>query len=85
MAFNFKVNCRTQAIDVDGTRLLQALSNALSDVEDQLEGTAAFSFTAALCGEITIRDGRVVDANLDAPRLLRMDAMPVIDLDPVRP
>jgi isoquinoline 1-oxidoreductase beta subunit len=49
-------------------------------VRDQTESSITFALTAALKGEITIRDGRVVQGNFDDQPLLRIDEMPVIEV-----
>jgi isoquinoline 1-oxidoreductase beta subunit len=49
-------------------------------VHAQNESAITFALTAALKGEITIRDGRVVQGNFDDPPLLRIDEMPAIEV-----
>jgi isoquinoline 1-oxidoreductase beta subunit len=48
-------------------------------VEAQLEGAIVFALTAALKGEITIRDGGVVEKNYDDYQLLTYSETPVIE------
>ena len=48
-------------------------------VEAQLEGSVAFALSALLHQQITIRDGRVVEANFDTYDVLRMAEMPVVE------
>lgn len=45
----------------------------------QMESGVVYGLTAALYGEITIADGRVVEGNFDSYQALRMDRMPVIE------
>ena len=49
-------------------------------VRDQTESAITFALTAALKGEITIRDGRVEQGNFDDQPLLRLDELPVIEV-----
>ncbi|MCU0620390.1 MAG: xanthine dehydrogenase family protein molybdopterin-binding subunit [Gemmatimonadales bacterium] len=46
----------------------------------QVEGGVAFGLTAALRGEITLAQGRVVQGNFHDYPLLRLDEMPVVDV-----
>ncbi|HLH91120.1 MAG TPA: xanthine dehydrogenase family protein molybdopterin-binding subunit [Xanthobacteraceae bacterium] len=48
-------------------------------VERQIESGVAFGLTAALYGEIGIKDGRVVQGNFDGYRMLRLAAMPKVE------
>jgi isoquinoline 1-oxidoreductase beta subunit len=48
-------------------------------VEMQTEGAVVFGLTAALYGEITIKDGRVEQSNFDNYRVLRMNEMPKVE------
>jgi isoquinoline 1-oxidoreductase subunit beta len=45
----------------------------------QVESAVVFGLTAALYGEITIENGRVVQGNFDSYPLLRMAEMPVVE------
>jgi isoquinoline 1-oxidoreductase beta subunit len=49
-------------------------------VEAQLQGATIFGITAALHGEITLKDGRVEQANFDTYRMLRIDEAPAIEV-----
>ncbi len=49
-------------------------------VEAQVQGGIIFGITAALWGEITIKDGRVEQGNFDSYRILRMNEAPPIDV-----
>ena len=49
-------------------------------VEAQMEGGIAFGLTAALKGEITLTNGRVLQSNLHDYPLLRIDEMPTIEV-----
>jgi Molybdopterin-binding domain of aldehyde dehydrogenase len=46
----------------------------------QVQGGIVFGITAALYGEITLRDGRVQQANFDTYQMLRMNEAPVIEI-----
>jgi isoquinoline 1-oxidoreductase beta subunit len=48
-------------------------------VRMQVESATVFALTAAMHGEITIRDGRVVQSNFDDYPMLRLAEMPNID------
>ncbi|MCK4577165.1 MAG: xanthine dehydrogenase family protein molybdopterin-binding subunit [Candidatus Marinimicrobia bacterium] len=48
-------------------------------VRAQLEGAVAVGLTAALFGEISIKDGRVEQSNFHDYKLITMDKMPVVD------
>ena len=45
-----------------------------------MQGGIVFGLSAALYGEITIERGRVQQSNFDGYRLLRMDAMPRVEV-----
>jgi isoquinoline 1-oxidoreductase subunit beta len=49
-------------------------------VRAQIEGAVIFGITAALYGEITLKDGRVEQANFDTYQILRMNEAPVIEV-----
>ncbi|VTZ24950.1 hypothetical protein MPC1_1890004 [Methylocella tundrae] len=46
----------------------------------QIEGGSIFGVTAALYGEITLRDGRVEQGNFDTYQLLRINVAPKIEV-----
>ena len=46
----------------------------------QMESGIVYGLTAALYGEITIRDGAVVQSNFHDYPMLRIDAMPTIEV-----
>jgi isoquinoline 1-oxidoreductase beta subunit len=48
-------------------------------VESQTEGAIAFGLSAALFGEITIREGRVNEGNFDRYRVVRLAEMPLVE------
>jgi isoquinoline 1-oxidoreductase beta subunit len=48
-------------------------------VEMQIESALVFGLTAALYGEITIKDGRVQQSNFDDYRMLRLAQMPKVE------
>ena len=49
-------------------------------VRAQLESGVIFGITAALYGEVTLKDGRVEQSNFDNYRMLRMDQAPTIEV-----
>ena len=48
-------------------------------VEAQVEGSVAFGLSAALYGENTVKDGRMVEQNFDTYNLIRVDEMPQVE------
>jgi isoquinoline 1-oxidoreductase beta subunit len=53
-------------------------------VRAQVEGAIIFGITAALYGEITLKGGRVEQANFDSYQILRMDEAPAIEVHMVK-
>ena len=49
-------------------------------IEAQIQGGSIFGITAALYGEITLKDGRVEQSNFDTYQMLRMNEAPAIDV-----
>jgi isoquinoline 1-oxidoreductase beta subunit len=49
-------------------------------VEAQIQSAVIFGITAALHGEITLKDGRVEQGNFDSYQLLRMNEAPAIEV-----
>jgi isoquinoline 1-oxidoreductase beta subunit len=49
-------------------------------VEAQIQSGIMFGITAALYGEITLKDGRVEQTNFDTYQMLRMDEAPAIEV-----
>jgi len=50
----------------------------------QMESGIVYGVSAALSGEITIKDGRVVQTNFDDYPVLRMNEMPVVEVHLVK-
>jgi isoquinoline 1-oxidoreductase subunit beta len=50
----------------------------------QLQGGLVFGLTAALWGEITIKNGRVLQSNFNDYRMLRIDEVPKIDVHVIK-
>src|SRR5215468_3182059 len=48
-------------------------------VAAQIEGTVAFGLTATLYGECRVKDGRMVDLNLDSYPIMRLAEMPKVE------
>jgi isoquinoline 1-oxidoreductase subunit beta len=53
-------------------------------VQAQIQSAIIFGITAALYGEITLKDGRVEQTNFDTYQLLRMNEAPAIEVHIVR-
>jgi isoquinoline 1-oxidoreductase subunit beta len=53
-------------------------------VRAQIEGAIMFGVTAALYGEITLKDGRVEQSNFDSYQVLRMNEAPAIEVHIVK-
>ncbi len=49
-------------------------------VRAQIESATIFGISAALYGEITVKDGRVEQSNFDTYSVVRMDEAPVIEV-----
>jgi CO/xanthine dehydrogenase Mo-binding subunit len=49
-------------------------------VRAQIQGAIIFGITAALYGEITLKDGRVEQTNFDSYQILRMNEAPAIEV-----
>src|SRR5262249_37775455 len=49
-------------------------------VRAQIQGAIIFGITAALYGEITLKDGRVEQTNFDTYQILRMNEAPAIEV-----
>jgi isoquinoline 1-oxidoreductase beta subunit len=47
----------------------------------QMQSGIIFGITAALWGEITLKNGRVEQSNFDNYRMLRLDEAPVIEVE----
>jgi isoquinoline 1-oxidoreductase beta subunit len=53
-------------------------------VRAQIEGAVIFGITAALYGEITLKNGRVDQANFDTYQILRLNEAPVVEVQIVQ-
>ena len=73
------------AVTVDRLVLAYDLGNVVHPdlVRRQLEGGIIFGLAAALYGEITIKDGQVVQGNFDDYRMVRMGDCPPIECYPM--
>jgi isoquinoline 1-oxidoreductase subunit beta len=49
-------------------------------IQAQVQSGAIFGITAALYGEITLKNGRVEQSNFDTYQMLRIDEAPVIEV-----
>jgi isoquinoline 1-oxidoreductase beta subunit len=50
-----------------------------AQIERQVCGSFVFGLGAALYGECTVKDGRIVEENFDSYNVLRMDEMPKVE------
>lgn len=50
-----------------------------AQIERQVEGSFVYGLSAALHGECTVKDGRIVEENFDTYTVLRMDEMPKVE------
>ncbi|MBM0207051.1 xanthine dehydrogenase family protein molybdopterin-binding subunit [Micromonospora sp. STR1s_5] len=48
-------------------------------IEAQVEGSFVYGLSAALYGECTVQDGKIVEQNFDTYQVLRMDEMPKVE------
>lgn len=48
-------------------------------VEAQIEGSFVYGLTAALYGECTVAEGKIVETNFDSYPMMRMDEMPAVE------
>ena len=75
------------SMNADGTpkvlRIVQAIDPGYAvnpdSIKAQMEGSVAWTLTAALYGEITIKDGRVEQGNFDRYRMLLLNNMPKVE------
>src|SRR5262249_1052999 len=49
-------------------------------VRAQIQSAVMFGVTAALYGEITLKDGRVEQSNFDSYQILRMNEVPAVEV-----
>jgi isoquinoline 1-oxidoreductase beta subunit len=49
------------------------------NVAEQMESSVVYGLTAALYGQISIKNGRVAEGNFDDYQMLRLDAMPEVE------
>jgi isoquinoline 1-oxidoreductase subunit beta len=70
--------------DVRVKRILCAVDCGIpvnpNTIEAQVQSAVIYGLTAALYGEITLKDGRVEQSNFDTYRALRMNEVPAIDV-----
>lgn len=50
-----------------------------AQIERQVEGSFVYGLSAALYGECTVRDGRMVEENFDSYQVMRMEDMPAVE------
>jgi isoquinoline 1-oxidoreductase beta subunit len=81
---SFTAQVAEVSVDADRTLRVHQISCAVDcgtavnpdSVRAQFEGGAIFGLSAALCGEITIRDGKVEQSNFDSAPILRISEVP---------
>ena len=49
-------------------------------IQAQIQSAIIFGITAALYGEITLKNGRVVQTNFDSYQMLRIDEVPAVEV-----
>lgn len=75
------------SMNADGTphvhRVVQAIDPGYAvnpdSIKAQMEGSVAWTLSAALYGEITLKDGRVEQGNFDRYRILLLNKMPRVE------
>lgn len=50
-----------------------------AQIERQVEGSFVYGLSAALFGECTVKDGRIVEENFDSYPVMRMEDMPAVE------
>jgi len=50
-----------------------------NQIAAQIEGSVAFGLTAALYGEMSVKDGRMVQTNFDTYQIMRLAEMPKVE------
>jgi isoquinoline 1-oxidoreductase beta subunit len=75
-------------VDAHGQVRLRRVTSAVDtgiavnpdSIEAQLQGGLIFGLTAALYGEVTVKNGRVQQSNFNDYRMLRIDQIPPIEV-----
>jgi isoquinoline 1-oxidoreductase beta subunit len=75
-------------VSTDGTVRVRRVVSAMDcgipvnpdTIRAQIQSGVIFGITAALYGEITLKDGRVEQTNFDTYQILRMNEAPIIDV-----
>jgi isoquinoline 1-oxidoreductase beta subunit len=70
-----KVSIKRLVLGIDSGHVVNP-----DNVVAQMQGSAVFMLTAMFWGEITIKDGRVEQANFDTQRLMRNAEMPKVEV-----
>ena len=76
------------AVDKDGQVRVKRVTCAVDcgqvvnpdTIKAQMEGGIIFGLTAALYGEITLKDGRVEQSNFDSYQVVRIDEAPQVEV-----
>jgi len=72
--------------EVNIRRVTAALDTGIAvnpdTIEAQMQGGIIFGLTAALYGEVTIKNGRVQQSNFHDYRMLRIDQTPIFEVQP---
>jgi isoquinoline 1-oxidoreductase subunit beta len=79
--------CAEVSVDKDGVLKIHRIVAATDcghavnpqQIEAQVEGSFVYGLSAALYGECTVKDGRIVQENFHSYQVLRMDAMPRVE------
>jgi len=79
--------CAEVSVDRDGELKVHRIVAATDpghavnpqQIEAQVEGSFAYGLSAALYGECTVKDGRIVQTNFDSYPVMKMAAMPKVE------
>jgi isoquinoline 1-oxidoreductase beta subunit len=79
--------CAEVSVSADGSLRIHRIVAAIDpghavnpqQIEAQVEGSFAYGLSGALYGGITLKDGRVEQANFDTYPVLRLDEMPAVE------
>ncbi|MGE7468454.1 molybdopterin cofactor-binding domain-containing protein [Bosea sp. NPDC003192] len=75
------------SVDADGKLKIHKITAATdpghavnpAQIERQVEGSFVYGLSAALFGECTVKDGRMVEENFDSYPVVRMEDMPAVE------
>ena len=84
---SYVAGCAEVSVSADGAlkvhRIVAATDSGHAvnpqQIEAQVEGSFAYGLSAALYGECTVKDGRIVQTNFDSYPVLKMNEMPKVE------